>query len=361
MTQRKAPEPGTASLTVSVDPAPHPLRHRFAVLASTRTGWCGGDSAYAVDLAGGQERLWLFSDTLLDGGAIVNNCIVVEDIARGRLRTVLGGTPAEPAALVGPFDAVGADGLSRWLWTGHGVAVDDPATPVDQHRLWIFYQEYRATVPDEQKTEWDFAWVRTVLAELSLPDLRVLSRTPIVDGTGVQWGAAIHRDGEELLVYGVADEGENKHLLLATTSASGPGATWRYRAADSSWSTRPGDAARLLTGVSNEISVLPLPGPQGGWLLVTSDTRKPHGAWPIVAYRADHPAGPWSGPQLILDPPENDATHYAYNPTFLHLAGDSYLLAYNVNGPLADVLADNTICRPRFRLVRLSTQPLADS
>ncbi|MEV6602840.1 hypothetical protein [Kutzneria sp. NPDC051319] len=113
--------------------------------------------------------------------------------------------------------------------------------------------------------------------------------------------------------------------------------------------------------MSNEISVLPLPGPCDGWLLVTSDTRKPLGAWPIVAYRADHPAGPWSGPQLILDPPENDATRYAYNPTFLHLAGDSYLLACNVNGLLAEVLADSMICRPRFRLVRLSTQPAADS
>jgi len=69
--------------------------------------------------------------------------------------------------------------------------------------------------------------------------------------------------------------------------------------------------------VSNELSVLPLLGPGGGWLLVTSDSRKPHGAWPIVVFRADHSAEPWSAPQLILDPPENDATRYAYNPTFL--------------------------------------------
>jgi hypothetical protein len=54
---------------------------------------------------------------------------------------------------------------------------------------------------------------------LSLPDLEVLSRTPIVDGTGVQWGAAVHRDGDELLIYGVADEGENK--LHRTNSESG--------------------------------------------------------------------------------------------------------------------------------------------
>lgn len=57
--------------------------------------------------------------------------------------------------------------------------------------------------------------------------------------------------------------------------------------------------------------------------------------------------------QLILEPPENSAGCYAYNPTFLHLNGTSFLLVYNVNGSLADVLADETIYRPRFRLVRL--------
>jgi hypothetical protein len=72
------------------------------------------------------------------------------------------------------------------------------------------------------KGEWDFAWVRTVLVELSLPDLHVLSRTPISDGTGAQWGAAVHRDGDELLVFGVVDKGAEKHLAMAKTSASQP-------------------------------------------------------------------------------------------------------------------------------------------
>jgi hypothetical protein len=355
-------ELGTAAaLNIAVDPTPHPLGHRFAVLAATETGWCGGDSAYAVELAGGLERLWLFSDTMLAGGLMVNNCIVVENVARGELRTVLGGEQGEPDALVSPPDKVGPDGLSRWLWTGHGVGIDDPGLPVEQHRLWVFYQEFQATVPDDQKGEWDFAWVQTILVELSLPDFQVLSRTPISDGTGVQWGAAVHRDGDDLLVYGVADEGEQgKHLLLAITPVTSPGTDWRYRTSEGTWSPRPGDAARLLTGVSNEVSVLPLPGPDDGWLLVTSDTNQPFGDWPIVAYRAATPAGPWSGPHLILDPPENEETRYAYNPTFQRLAGNSYLLAYNVNGTLSEVLADGSIYRPRFRRVELSTGPLTD-
>ncbi|UUV32307.1 hypothetical protein NQK81_02310 [Amycolatopsis roodepoortensis] len=340
---------------IAVDPAPHSLGHQFAVHAATETGWMGGDSAIAIELAG-HERLWLFSDTMLAGGRWVHNCIVVEDLARRGLRTVLGGTPSEPEALVPPLNSVGPDGLSRWLWAGHGIAIDDPAIPAAQHRAWVFFQEYRATAPDAVKGEWDFAWVRTILVELSLPDLRVLSRTPVNDETGVQWGAAVHRDGDQLLVYGVADEGEHKHLLLASTSATQPGRRWRYWTVDG-WSPRPGEATRLLTGVSNEISVVPLPGPESGWLLVTSDTRREFGTWPIVAYRADSPGGPWSGPHMLLAPPENAGTRYAYNPTLLRLADDSFLLAYNVNSTYADVMADRSIYRPRFWRVRISARP----
>ncbi|ALG06383.1 hypothetical protein AOZ06_05090 [Kibdelosporangium phytohabitans] len=220
---------------------------------------------------------------MLAGEQWVNNCIVVEDIESGELRTVLGGTPSEPDALVSPLNKVGPDGLSRWLWAGHGVAVDDADLPADQRRVWAWFNDYQATVPDEEKGEWDFAWVRPILVELSLPDLRVLSRNPIDDGTGVQWGASVHRDGDELLVYGVADEGADKHLLLAMTSATQPGGPWRYRTTDG-WSTRAGDMVRLLTGVGNEISVLRMPSPDDGWLVITSDTRQEFGTWPIVVY-----------------------------------------------------------------------------
>ncbi len=206
------------------------------------------------------------------------------------------------------------------------------------------------------KGEWDFAWVRTILVELSLPDLRVLSRTPMDDGTGVQWGAAVHRDSDELLVYGVVEEGDHKHLLLASAPTSQPGGQWRYRTADG-WSARPGAATRLLTGVSNEISVLPMPGRDGGWLPVTSDTRQEFGTWPIVVYRADTPAGPWSGPQVIFDPPENEGNRYACNPTMVRLSSDSYLLAYNVNSTYAEVTADRSLYRPRWRQVQISAEP----
>ncbi|MGH3762909.1 hypothetical protein [Actinophytocola sp.] len=59
-----------ADLAFAVDPTPHPVGHQFAMLATSGTEWAGGDSTYAVDLAG--ER-W------------VHNCIVADDVAGGEL------------------------------------------------------------------------------------------------------------------------------------------------------------------------------------------------------------------------------------------------------------------------------------
>lgn len=348
----------TSPLTVEVEASPHPWETRFAEYAATAAGWMGGDSTYTVPLTSG-HRLWLFSDTRLPSDRWINNSVVTQH-PDGTLHTVHGGTAADPAALVRPTQPCGEDGLARWLWASDAYALEDPDLATDEHRLWMFCQEYRSTKPNPERSEWDFAWVRTVLAEVALPDLRVLARTPIEDGTGVQWGAALHRHGDDLLIYGVADEGEHKHLLMATAPAREPGRNWLYRTADRRWSARPEQAARLLTGVSNEITVLPLPDRDDDWLLVTSDTTTPFGTWPIVAYRSTSPVGPWSGPIEVYDPPEAGGSRYAYNPTLVPVGAEQFVLAYNVNDTFAEVLADPTIYRPRFRALRITRPAAAD-
>lgn len=344
-------------LDIVVERAPHPWEHRFAVHAASGAGWMGGDSTYSVPLATGQ-RLWLFSDTRLAGDRWINNSVVIQN-PDGTLLTVHGGTTAEPDALVVPPNRIGEDGLTRWLWTSAAIAVDHPDLPAADHRLWTFFQEFRSTKPDPEKGEWDFAWVRTILVERSLPDFRVLSQTPIADGTGAQWGAAVRRLGDELLVYGLIDEGLQKHLVVAKAQLSDLTCGWSYRTADQRWSARPGNAGRLLTGVSNEFTVLPLPGPEAGWLLVTSDTTLPLGQWPIVAYWSADSTGPWSGPIPVHDPaqesnPPVGGNRYAYNPKLIQLADSSFVLAYNVNSTLDEVIAEPGIYRPRFRQVRIS-------
>lgn len=342
---------------IAVEPAPHPWEHRFAVYAASKEGWMGGDSAYSVRLATGR-RLWLFSDTRLAGDRWINNSIVIQD-PDGTMRTVHGGTTAEPDALVVPPNRIGEDRLTRWLWTSDAIALDRPDLPIADHRLWTFFQEFRSTKPDAEKDEWDFAWVRTVLVELSLPDLQVLGQTPLDDGTGVQWGAAVRRVGDDLLVFGVIDEGLQKHLVVAKAQLSDLIGGWSYRTADQRWSNQSDDTGRLLTGVSNEFTVLPLPDPDGGWLLVTSDTTLPLGEWPIVAYWSADATGPWSGPIPVHDPaqeasPPVGGSRYAYNPTLVQLADTSFVLAYNVNSTLDEVIAEPEIYRPRFRQVRIS-------
>jgi hypothetical protein len=351
------PPAATSALDIAVERAPHPWEHQFAVYAASETGWMGGDSTYSVSLANGQ-RLWLFSDTRLADDRWINNSVVIQS-PDGTLRTVHGGTAAEPDALVVPPSRIGEDGLTRWLWTSDAVALDGPDHPVADHRLWTFFQEFRSTKPDSEKGEWDFAWVRSILVELSLPDLRVLGQTPIDDGTGVQWGAAVQRVGDELLVYGLIDQGHEKHLAVAKSQLSDLSGRWSYRTADQRWSSQPGDTGRLLTGVSNEFAVLPLPGPTEEWLLVTSDTTLPFGEWPIVAYWSTDATGPWTGPIPVHDPareanPPVGGNRYAYNPTLVQLADTSFVLAYNVNSTLEEVTADPRIYRPRFRQVRIS-------
>ena len=121
---------------ITVAPAPHSWEHRFAVCAASQVGWMGGDSTYSVTLAIGQ-RLWLFSDTRLAGDWWINNSIVIQELD-DTMRTMHGGTVADPDALVMPPIRIGEDGLTRWLWTSDAIAFDDRNVPVADHRLWTF-------------------------------------------------------------------------------------------------------------------------------------------------------------------------------------------------------------------------------
>jgi hypothetical protein len=78
---------------------------------------------------------------------MIHNCIVVEE-PDGTMRTVHGGTPTHPAALVEPERLRGDDGPRRWLWTTDAFALDSWDVRPDQRRLAVWYQEFQATKPD---------------------------------------------------------------------------------------------------------------------------------------------------------------------------------------------------------------------
>ena len=86
--------------------------------SNTGKGWTGGDTTYSVKLSGGRT-VWIFSDTFLgpvnpDGSRptttpFINNSFVVQ--RGGSVKTVTGGTPANPTALVPPP-------ANGWYWFG---------------------------------------------------------------------------------------------------------------------------------------------------------------------------------------------------------------------------------------------------
>src|SRR6266487_2203941 len=84
--------------------------------------WVAGDGAYPIPLPGGRVA-WLFGDSQVrraDGtDAIVHNTIVVQH-GRGRLRTLAGGTTAQPADLIPSTPRAVHAGPVAW---GHAVLV----------------------------------------------------------------------------------------------------------------------------------------------------------------------------------------------------------------------------------------------
>ena len=339
---------------------PHPWQQLFADYAQCADGWVAGDSAYPVTLSNG-TKLWLFSDSIIGPTRRwVHNCIVVQE-PDGHLRTRYDGTAAQPESLVNPAEPIDADNLKHWMWIGDGFAVDDADLPVSQHRLWAFCQEFRRQRANDDWNEWNFCWVRSWLIEFSLPDLKVLNQTPINDGTGIRWGAAVLRDDDQAFIYGVLDQGDQPEdrmscmpVYLAKANIADMTGQWRYRASNT-WSATPEQATQLLTGVSTEFSVRRIDATS--YVLVACDTAKPRGQWPIVEYRASTPEGPWTGPELLYDPPEvaADPTEeiYAYNPKITRDESGELVLIYNVNSTFNAVLNDPSIYRPKFRRIQL--------
>jgi hypothetical protein len=102
--------------------------------------WRGADGAASVDLGDGRV-LWLFSDTFIDvkgsgkrvNSTMIRNSIAIQngyDISNASFTFYYNGTPDSPDDY---FKLPG----DTWLWTGHGVKVED--------KLVVFLFEEEAT------------------------------------------------------------------------------------------------------------------------------------------------------------------------------------------------------------------------
>ena len=317
------------------DPAPaEPLDGRFNRLFDRAGGgWTGGDGTYSVVLPDGRS-VWLFGDTFLDtvgadgrrapGSRLINNSLVVQD--GDSLRTLYGGTAAEPAAWLRPPVA------DQWYWPLDGFVAGE--------RLYLFFSAFERV----GEGIWSFSYTgRDDMAVLRLPGLE-LEEVVNVDVSQIAYGAAVMEDAGYIYIYGLEDLSESKFMHLARVGAADPKATWQYWV-DGAWSADPPRSQRLLEGVSNQYSVL---SDGDAYRLITQTY--PFGR-DIVEYRAPAPHGPWEGPRLLYTVPDPGGNLYTYNAVAHPQFGDDrgLLVSYNVNSfVFADLFEDAGIYRPRF-------------
>ncbi|TCO46417.1 hypothetical protein EV646_107442 [Kribbella antiqua] len=320
--------------------APEGLLNAYS---DTGKGWTGGDSTYSVPLSGSRTA-WIFSDTFLgpvnpDGSRpkttpFINNSFVVQ---RGSaLKTVTGGTAANPTALVPPP-------AHGWYWFGAA------QTSNAGNNLDVVALRFEKTGPGQ----WDWRWHSNYLARFDSATLKLKKLTPLPSAANVQWSAWLLRDSGYTYIYGVEDLGASKYQHVARVRGDDLTAKpWEYWTG-SGWSSDETASVRILEGVANEHSVTRW---NDGYLLVTHDTTELFSKR-VLGYFSCSPTGPFVNPVELYQTPEtggNIITYNSHEHTDLR-RGNELLVSYNVNSLVSDELyTDVSIYRPRFLTVTLA-------
>jgi hypothetical protein len=345
------PDCNAVRTTWSVQAQPHadpePLLNAYS---DKGKGWTGGDSTYSVKLSGGLT-VWVFSDTFLgpvnpDGTRptttpFINNSFVVQ---RGHsLKTVTGGTRANPTALVPPP-------ANGWYWFGAA------GTSKAGRNLDIFTLQFERTGPGQ----WDWRWVSNHLARFDSRTLKLKELVPLPSAANIQWSAWQLQDGGYTYIYGVEDLGASKYQHVARVRGDDLKAPWQYWTG-AGWSADESASARVFEGVANEHSVSRW---NDGYLLVTHDTNELFSKR-VLGYFSCSPTGPWVNPVELYQTPETgtegsygdgDIITYNSHDHPDQRRGNTLLVSYNVNSldPNIDLYADVSIYRPRFVEVTLT-------
>jgi hypothetical protein len=319
--------------------------------SDTGKGWTGGDTTNSVKLSGGRT-VWIFSDTFLgpvnpDGSRptttpFLNNSFVVQ---RGdSLKTVTGGTPANPTALVTPP-------ANGWYWFGAA------QTSNAGRNLDVVALRFEKTGPGQ----WDWRWASNYLARFDSKTLKLQKLTPIPSAANVQWSAWLQRDSGYTYIYGVEDLGASKYQHVARVRGDDLTAKpWEYWTG-SGWSADETASVRVLEGVANEHSVTRW---RDGYVLVTHDTTELFSKR-VLGYFSCSPTGPFVKPVELYQTPETGADGSYENANIITYnshdhpdlrRGNQLLVSYNVNSLDAnnDLYADVSIYRPRFVSVTLA-------
>jgi hypothetical protein len=305
--------------------------------------WTGADGNFSVRLPDGRD-VWMFSDTYLgrvDNGhsrpfdtRLINNSFVLQQ-GTSLVRTLHGGTAANPASLMAPTDG------SSWYWVSDGT--------VEGNSLRVFLPKYLRTGPGM----WDWHWTGTDVATYSLPGMTLTGYTAAPSSNGVTYGAAILEDKKFTYVYGVEDLSSVKYLHVARTTAGSVLGPYQFLNGSSKWSASPAASTRQISGIGNGFSVTKI---NGRYVLITMDSSFPFSN-EIVAYSSCKPWGPFTHRTHVYSAPESMGNLFVYNahahPQFGSAGG--LLVSYDensFNGP--DTYADVNIYRPKYIRVPIS-------
>jgi hypothetical protein len=160
----------------------------------------------------------------------------------------------------------------------------------------------------------------------------------------VTWGAAVLEDDSYTYVYGVEDLPWHKYLHVARCLRGGLTGQWEFWTG-SGWSTDATTSARVLDGVSDQLTV---------WRDGATYRLLSQGNFfsrDVSSYTSATPAGPWSAGHVAYTIPDPGGNLFTYNavahPEFTNASG--LLVSYSVNSnDGADLYRDVTNYRPRF-------------
>ncbi len=319
-------------------------------------GWVGADGAYSVPVSN-SKTLWLFSDTFVgsikngkrSGVAMVNNTVGIQtgDKLDFAIRKKADG---KAVAILTP------PGGKGYFWLQAGVHHDK--------RLHIFLPRIEST---GSGGAFGFKHVDQWLATVSNPEAApvewktTFAKIPhanLIGDRKVSWGAAVHRDGENLFIYGYEEKPAKPVPSRKLLTARAPVAKiadfneWRFLA-DGEWKADVNDATPQAVALGTEFSVSYVPGLKQYAMVYTENGLGDR----ILGRFAPSPAGPWSEPVLLYRCPEMKANKKVFcyaAKAHPHLAGDRELvLTYCVNAfEFGVVINDATLYWPNFVRVK---------
>ncbi|MDH2901485.1 MAG: hypothetical protein PXY39_10985, partial [archaeon] len=249
-------------------------------------GWSGGDGAYSVELPNGTE-LWLFSDTLFGTvtngqrqvSAFIHNSIVAVQNGAKITETLYTHSSNSPSALVSPSGA--GSTTSPWFWLSSAV--------VSGNQLQVIMPEFKST----GSGAFGFAWVQTYVGTFSLPNMTLQSVEPVPTSAsyGIVWSSWALSTGGFTYIYGYNNDstGGNVNMYAARVSGTNLLGQWQYYSAGSNWSTNPGAATPVMSGLTTGYSVTPL----GNYYLLISMNPTAPFAGEIMGYFSCSPTGPF--------------------------------------------------------------------